>query len=59
MSHGMYRFMLGSFDCLALSDGALNYPLESFFANVPRDQVEAALRKHHSPLAQITTPYTT
>jgi glyoxylase-like metal-dependent hydrolase (beta-lactamase superfamily II) len=58
MSHGSFRFTLGTFECLAISDGALNYPLESFFANVPREDVQAALRQQHVPIEQITTPYT-
>lgn len=58
MSRGSFPFTLGSFDCFAISDGALNYPLESLFANAPREQVEVALQQHHLPAGQIATPYT-
>jgi glyoxylase-like metal-dependent hydrolase (beta-lactamase superfamily II) len=58
MDASSYRFHVGSFECSALSDGAFNYPLESLFANVPVDQVHAALRDHHLSTEQITTPYT-
>lgn len=37
---------------------AFNYPLESFFANAPGEQVEESLRRHGLPTEQITTPYT-
>ena len=53
-----YRFNLGDFECISLSDGCFNYPLEAFFPNVPKVQVEEALRQHNLPTAQITTPYT-
>jgi glyoxylase-like metal-dependent hydrolase (beta-lactamase superfamily II) len=58
MSSGSYQFTLGSFACAAISDGAFNYPLESLFANVPRDEVEEALRAHNLPTDRVTTPYT-
>jgi glyoxylase-like metal-dependent hydrolase (beta-lactamase superfamily II) len=53
-----YRFPVGGFWCVSASDGAFNYPLEAFFANVPREQVEDALRHHDLPTDRITTPYT-
>ena len=58
MAFGSYRFDLGSFRCLCLSDGAFNYPVGSFFANVPREHVQETLRRHGLPTEQITTPYT-
>ena len=58
MQEGSYRFAVGDFRCIALSDGALNYPLETFFANVPRSEIEATLLRHHLPTDRIATPYT-
>jgi glyoxylase-like metal-dependent hydrolase (beta-lactamase superfamily II) len=58
MNTGSYHFPLGGFDVISISDGAFNYPLETFFANVPREEVEEALRRHHLPTDRITTPYT-
>ncbi len=58
MDPGSYRFDLGKFGCASISDGAFNYPLESFFANVPKDQVQETLRQHELPTEQILTPYT-
>jgi glyoxylase-like metal-dependent hydrolase (beta-lactamase superfamily II) len=55
---GSFRFEVGEFECVSVSDGALNYPPESFFANVPLERVEEALRQRNLPTAQITTPYT-
>ncbi|HJQ27937.1 MAG TPA: MBL fold metallo-hydrolase [Rubrobacter sp.] len=58
MDTGSFRFEIGEFRCAAISDGALNYPPESFFANAPPERVEAVLRGHGLPAAQILTPYT-
>jgi glyoxylase-like metal-dependent hydrolase (beta-lactamase superfamily II) len=58
MEAGSFRFEIGEFECVSVSDGALNYPPESFFANVPLERVEKALRERNLPTAQIMTPYT-
>jgi glyoxylase-like metal-dependent hydrolase (beta-lactamase superfamily II) len=53
-----YQFPVGDFTCLAVSDGGLNYTVESFFAGVPRSEVEQALEERGLPIDQIYTPYT-
>jgi glyoxylase-like metal-dependent hydrolase (beta-lactamase superfamily II) len=53
-----YRFKLGELDCVSLSDGCWDYPLESFFANVPVEQIQEALTRSSLPTDRITTPYT-
>ncbi len=58
MSTGSYHFQLGDFECVSLSDGSLDYPLENFFANVPIEQIEEALGQRDLPIDYITTPYT-
>ena len=58
MDTGSYRFKIGEFECVCVSEGALNYPPESFLANVPLERVEEALRERNLPTAQIMTPYT-
>jgi glyoxylase-like metal-dependent hydrolase (beta-lactamase superfamily II) len=58
MKDDSYRFKLGTFECLAISDGCHNYPLKSFFANAPLAEVEAALRERGDPVDVIRTPYT-
>jgi glyoxylase-like metal-dependent hydrolase (beta-lactamase superfamily II) len=58
MSIGSYHFPLGDFECVSLSDGSLDYSLKNFFANVPIEQIEEALRQHNLPIDYVTTPYT-
>jgi len=52
-----YRFQLGSFECLSLSDGSWDYPLKNLFANVPLERIQRALRQRNLPTDYITTPY--
>jgi glyoxylase-like metal-dependent hydrolase (beta-lactamase superfamily II) len=58
MSTDSYRFKLGDFECVSLSDGSLDYPLENFFADVSTEKIQEALRQHDLPTDYITTPYT-
>lgn len=49
MVAGIHRFTVGSFECFALGDGAIEseppeVPAEVLFANAPRDDLAAALR---------------
>ena len=58
MNTGSYRFNLGDFECVSLSDGSLDYPPKNLFANVPTEQIEEVLRQRNLPIDYITTPYT-
>ncbi len=58
MSTDIYRFRLGDFECACLSDGSWDYSTQKLFANVPGEQLQAALRQRNLPLETITTPYT-
>lgn len=58
MTTDSYRFRLGDFECVSISDGSYDYPLQNFFANVPKEQVETILRQRNLPTDHITTPYT-
>ena len=58
MSTGSYCFKLGGFECVSLSDGSVDYPLQSFFSNVPKTQVEEILLQRGLPIDYVTTPYT-
>jgi glyoxylase-like metal-dependent hydrolase (beta-lactamase superfamily II) len=58
MDDGYYRFKLGNLDCVAVTDGSVDYPLKNFFANVPIEQIEEVLRQRNLPVNYITTPYT-
>ena len=52
-----YRFQVGRFECLSLSDGSWDYPLKNLFANVPVDEIHEALRRRSLPIDYVTTPY--
>jgi glyoxylase-like metal-dependent hydrolase (beta-lactamase superfamily II) len=58
MNASYYRHTIGDFECISISDGLVNYPVTSFFANAPRPDVEAALRQHGLRTDQVATPYT-
>jgi glyoxylase-like metal-dependent hydrolase (beta-lactamase superfamily II) len=51
-----YRFQLGRLECLSLSDGSVNYPPGHLFANVPKGQIEEALRPYELHAGYVTTP---
>jgi len=53
MSPDRYRFIVGNFECIAVSDGTHTYapptfppPATFLFANAPRESLEQALREH-------------
>lgn len=58
MEHTTYKFSLGRFSCISVSDGGLNYPIEAFFANAPRNAVVDALGRLDLPTDRVFTPYT-
>ena len=58
MNAASYPFRLGNFECLALSDGSVNYPPGHLFANVPHARIEEALGGRGRPVDYITTPRT-
>src|SRR5258708_3812161 len=53
-----YLFKLGSFTCTCISDGGMNYPVPSFFKDVPLDEAQNILRSQQLPTTHIYTPYT-
>ena len=54
----IHHFKIGDFKCMCINDGGKNYPLERFFKNVPREQIENVLRERNLPIDFIYTPYT-
>ncbi len=52
MDTGSFRFEIGGFQCISVSDGALNYPPESFFSNAPSEHVKEVLRGRNLPTAK-------
>jgi glyoxylase-like metal-dependent hydrolase (beta-lactamase superfamily II) len=43
-----YRFKVGTFECIVVSDGTFAYPhpAQIFFANAPQERLEQVLREH-------------
>ena len=58
MGGGSYRFELGDFKCISVSDGTHDFPLKNFFANAPEEEVQELLRERNLPTDHITTPFT-
>lgn len=56
MVNGWFRFRVGAFDCLSLSDGRMTYPPETLFANVPQAEAAAAERAFWLSEAADTAP---
>ena len=53
MNTGIYRFKVGTFECMAVSDGTHTYTHPTFpppaiflFANAPKERLKRALREH-------------
>ncbi len=53
-----YSFAIGTFDGLAVADGQFNYPAQSFFFNVPPDELADGIEKYEVSAQQVTTPHT-
>ena len=58
VDYDFHRFQLGSFECIALCDGAAQYSLESMVSNASRAEVETYLKAHGLSTEVIVTPYT-
>ena len=53
-----YRFQVGNFDCIAVSDGEMNYPLPGLFRDMPLEQIQQELAARGLPLTHFHSPYT-
>jgi len=58
MDSESYQFKLGDFECVSVSDGSHDYPIQDFFTNVLKEQIEELLRERNLPTDHIRTPYT-
>jgi len=58
MTSDIYRFRVGTSQCIAVSDGTFAYPDQSFFVNAPRKRLEQVFREHEVQQGAITTPWT-
>lgn len=57
MNTEIYRFKVGTFECMAVSDGTFAYPDHSFFMNAPRERLGQLLREQNIQPGEITTPW--
>jgi len=57
-SEAYYRFTLGDFKCVCISDGGSYYPPNLLFADVAKEHIEEILRHRDIPTDNIWTPYT-
>jgi glyoxylase-like metal-dependent hydrolase (beta-lactamase superfamily II) len=58
MNSEIYRFKVGSFECMAVSDGTFAYPDHSFFINAPKERLEPVLREYDIQTGEILAPWT-
>ncbi len=58
MNTETYRFKVGAFECMAVSDGTMAYPDQGLFVNAPKERLEQALRQHDIQPGEITVPWT-
>jgi glyoxylase-like metal-dependent hydrolase (beta-lactamase superfamily II) len=58
MNAEIHRFKVGTFECIAVSDGTFTYPLHSFFANAPKEALEQVLGEHNIQPGEIKAPWT-
>lgn len=57
-SSDTYEFKVGNLKCTCLKDADVDYPLENFFKNVPKEKVEEVLKQKGWPTERIFTPLT-
>jgi glyoxylase-like metal-dependent hydrolase (beta-lactamase superfamily II) len=53
-----YKFRIGKFECISVSDGSYDYDPFHLFTNITKDQTLEILRKYNLPTDKITSPYT-
>ena len=58
MNTETYRFKVGNFECIAVSDGTFAYPDQSFFVNAPKGRLEQVFREHNMQPGEIIAPWT-
>lgn len=58
LNKDFYRFKIGRFDCISVSDGSFDYNPMHLFPDLTEDQVKEVLRNHHINTDKIVSPYT-
>jgi glyoxylase-like metal-dependent hydrolase (beta-lactamase superfamily II) len=53
-----YRFKIGKFDCISISDGTYDYDPLHIFPDMPGEQVKQLMRDHHLRTDKLISPYT-
>ena len=53
-----YRFKIGRFDCISVSDGTYDYDPMHFFPDMKDEKVKEILRDHNLPTDKLISPYT-
>jgi len=53
-----YRFSIGQFECLSVSDGSFDYDPSHMFIGKSKEEVNQIMRDHNMPTDIITSPYT-
>ncbi|WP_052732975.1 MBL fold metallo-hydrolase [Hymenobacter terrenus] len=56
---GTYKFRVGSFECLAISDGYLTFPAQWYAANANSLQIDKTLQENFLPTKQVVNQTTT
>ncbi len=57
-NENFYRFKIGKFKCISVSDGSYDYDPFHLFTNIAKDQIIKILHKYNLPPNKITSPYT-
>lgn len=59
LNNDFYRFKIGRFNCISLSDGTFDYnPMHIFPKDMTEDQVKEVLRNHNLQTDKLISPYT-
>jgi glyoxylase-like metal-dependent hydrolase (beta-lactamase superfamily II) len=58
LNNNFYRFKIGSFDCIAVSDGTFDYNPMNLFTGLTEDEIKQVLRDHNVNSDKIVSPYT-
>ena len=55
---GLYRYKVGSFECISINDGARSFPIpDRWVRNVPKDKASAAAKAAYMPDGMVTVPF--
>ncbi len=58
LAEDFYRFKIGQFNCIAVSDGSYDYDPMHLFTSMTQVQVKELLRDYNLPTDRIVSPYT-